>query len=130
MRTVTFIVLLFVVSVSKAQTTCTALGQNPSTAFPVCGTSVFSQSTVPYCGGKSIVTPCQVNSNIPYTDINPFWYKFTCYTSGTLGFLITPVDLGDDYDWQLFDVTGHVLNDVYTNQALIVGSNWSGNTGV
>ncbi|MGN6801714.1 MAG: gliding motility-associated C-terminal domain-containing protein [Ginsengibacter sp.] len=130
MRTVAFIVLLFFVSVARAQTTCTALGQNPSTAFPVCGTSVFSQSTVPYCGGKTIVTPCQANSTIPYSDINPFWYKFTCYASGTLGFLITPVDLGDDYDWQLFDVTGHALNDVYTNQSLIVGSNWSGNTGV
>ncbi len=44
--------------------------------------------------------------------------------------MLTPIDLNDDYDWQLFDVTGHSLNDVYTNSSLIVGSNWSGNTGV
>ncbi len=125
-----FLLFLCFVSFARAQTSCTALGQNPSTAFPVCGTSVFSQSTVPYCGGKSIATPCQNNSTIPYSDINPFWYKFTCYSSGTLGFLITPIDLNDDYDWQLFDVTGHSLTDVYTNSSLIVGSNWSGNTGV
>lgn len=131
MKTVTFLLsLLFFVSCAKAQTICTALGQNPATAFPVCGTNVFSQTTVPYCGGEPVVTPCQVNSTVPYSDINPYWYKFTCYTSGTLGFLLTPIDLKDDYDWQLFDVTGHNLNEVYTNQALIVGSNWSGNTGV
>ena len=126
---VTLLFLVFFVSIAKAQTTCTALGQNPSTAFPVCGTSVFSQSTVPYCGGKPMVTPCQANSTIPYSDINPYWYKFTCFTSGTLGFLLTPIDLQDDYDWQLFDITGHNPNDVYTNAKLIVGSNWSGNTG-
>ncbi len=131
LKTVTFLLLLlFFVSFARAQTICTALGQNPSTAFPVCGTNVFSQTTVPYCGGEPVVTPCQVNSTVPYSDINPYWYKFTCYTSGTLGFLLTPIDLKDDYDWQLFDVTGHNLNEVYTNQALIVGSNWSGNTGV
>ena len=124
-----FGIFLFFLFFANGQT-CTTIGQNPSTAFPVCGTTVFSQSTVPYCGGKQIVTPCQNNSTIPYSDINPYWYKFTCYSSGTLGFLITPIDLGDDYDWQLFDVTGHSLNEVYTNSALIVGSNWSGNTGI
>jgi gliding motility-associated-like protein len=127
---IVFLLFFCCISFAKAQTTCTALGQNPSTAFPVCGTNVFSQSTVPYCGGKPIVTPCQTNSTVPYSDINPYWYKFTCYASGTLGFLLTPIDLNDDYDWQLFDVTGHNLNEVYTNSALIVGSNWSGNTGV
>jgi len=131
LRTVTcFLLLSIFVSVGKAQTICTALGQNPSTAFPVCGTNTFSQTTVPYCGGEPVVTPCQVNSTVPYSDINPYWYKFTCYTSGTLGFLLTPVDLKDDYDWQLFDITGQNLNEVYTNQAFIVGSNWSGNTGI
>ena len=131
LKTVTFFLsLLFFISIAKAQTICTALGQNPSTAFPVCGANVFSQTTVPYCGGEPVVTPCQVNSSVPYSDINPYWYKFTCYAPGTLGFLLTPIDLKDDYDCQLFDVTGHNLNEVYTNQALIIGSNWSGNTGI
>ena len=62
--------------------------------------------------------------------LNPFWYSFTCYTSGTLGFLITPKNLGDDYDWQLFDITGHNPSEVYTNPALIVTGNWSGTSGV
>lgn len=108
--------------------TCTTAGQNPSTAFPVCGTSVFSQTTVPYCGGRRVPGPCASTDSL--TDTNPFWYKFTCFKAGTLGFLITPLDLGDDYDWQLFDVTGHDPNEVYTNTSLFVSCNWSGNTGL
>jgi len=111
-----------------AQNACTTLGQNPATAFPVCGTSVFSQTTVPNCGGKRIPGPCATTDSL--TDTNPFWYKFTCFSPGTLGFLIKPVDLGDDYDWQLFDITAHDPNDVYTDKTLFVSCNWSGNTGL
>jgi len=107
---------------------CSALGQNPSTAFPVCGTNTFSQTTVPLCGNKSVPGPC--SDTDPITDRNPFWYKFKCFTSGTLGFLITPIDLSDDYDWQLWDVTGHNPNDVYTNTSLFVACNWSGESGL
>lgn len=106
---------------------CTALGQNPSTAFPVCAVDVYSQKTVPYCGGKTIPVP-GCNDEL-YQDINPFWYKFTCYQAGTLGFTITPIDQTDDYDWQIFDITGHDPNDVYTDQTLFVAANWSGNSG-
>ena len=106
---------------SKAQT-CTTLGQNPSTAFPVCGTTIFSQTTVPYCGGRSIPSPpCP---RAPFSDKNPFWYKFTCFAGGTLGFLINP-NTPEDYDWQLFDVTGRNPDDVYNDASLIVAFNWS-----
>lgn len=108
---------------SKAQRTpCTTLGQTPSTAFPVCGTSVFSQTTVPYCGGVNIPSPPCPRQ--PFTDKNPFWYKFTCFAGGTLGFLINP-NTPEDYDWQLFDVTGRNPDDVYTDASLIVAFNWS-----
>lgn len=108
--------------------TCTNLGQKPETAFPVCGTSTFSQSTVAICGNTPVPVPsCQ---DVLYTDKNPYWYKFTCFQAGTLGFLITPNNLSDDYDWQLFDITGHAPEEVYTNSTLYVASNWSGNPGL
>jgi gliding motility-associated-like protein len=106
---------------------CTTLGQNPTTAFPVCGKTVFQQSSVAICGTRTLPTLC--NDNTPYTDKNPYWYKFTCYTAGKLGFLITPTDITDDYDWQLFDVTGADEMDVYTNKSLIISANWSGSSG-
>jgi gliding motility-associated-like protein len=117
---------LTILTYGNAQT-CTTLGQNPSTAFPVCGTSVFSQTTVPFCGGRSIVAPSCPRG--PFSDKNPFWYKFTCFQTGTLGFLITP-NTPEDYDWQLFDITGRNPDDVYTNPNLIVAYNWSAEFGI
>lgn len=108
------------------QTACTTLGQTPATAFPVCGTSVFKQESVPACGGSQVPAPCNDGAE---TDINPYWYKFTCFTAGTLGFVITPNTATDDYDWQLFDVTGHDPNDVYTDAGLFVSCNWSSQVG-
>lgn len=122
-----FICIVFLSSVNAQ--TCTNLGQNPGTAFPVCGTSTFTQQTVPACGGRSIPVPGCENDNAAYGDINPFWYKFTCFAAGTLGLTITPLTASDDYDWQLFDITGRDADDVYTDRSLYVASNWSAHPG-
>jgi gliding motility-associated-like protein len=109
---------------------CLVAGQTPATAFPVCGTAVFTQSSVPVCTNGPVPSPtCIVNAGISYEGLNPYWYKFTCFTSGTLGFLLNPNNSGDDYDWELFDVTGQPLGAVFTNASLVVASNWSGVVG-
>ena len=129
-RFISFLSFLLIYTCTKAQV-CTALGQNPSTAFPVCGTSTFNQNTVPICNSASLFVPgCTGSGNANYQNKNPYWYKFTCYQSGSLGFLITPNDLNDDYDWQLYDITGHNPDDVYTNNSLVVTGNWAGTFGL
>ncbi len=126
-RTFFIILLLFFPDNIYAQS-CTRLGQTPATAFPVCGISTFSQTTVPACGGRRIPVP-GCNDGAAYGDLNPYWYKFTCFSSGTLGFTITPMTSSDDYDWQLFDITGRDPEDVYTDASLYVTSNWSARPG-
>jgi gliding motility-associated-like protein len=123
------IFLLLSLGKIQAQTVCSTLGQNPETAFPVCGTAVFQQDTVPLCGGRLIPSPCFDPDSI-ITDINPFWYKFTCFSSGKLAFLITPNSIDEDYDWQIFDVTGKNPRDVYTDTSMFVVCNWSGEPGL
>ncbi|MCW3081802.1 gliding motility-associated C-terminal domain-containing protein [Segetibacter sp.] len=120
-------IFFVVISFAVQGQTCTNPGQNPTTAFPVCGTSKFVQNTVPSCGGRSM--PSVACRAMGLTDINPFWYKFTCFKAGTLGFEITPNNLNDDYDWEIYDVTGRNANDVYTDGNIVVSSNWSGETG-
>ncbi|HWR32604.1 MAG TPA: gliding motility-associated C-terminal domain-containing protein [Chitinophagaceae bacterium] len=107
---------------------CTTLGQTPSTAFPVCGTSTFRQSQVPICVNQDplFVPGC---SGAGYADKNPFYYKFTCFVSGTLGFRIVPLASNEDYDWQLYNITGRSPNDIFTNNSLIVTGNWAGTYG-
>jgi gliding motility-associated-like protein len=126
---------LFLVAFSalhaQAPRACSTLGQTPATAFPLCTKDTFVQTTVPICTNKVVTVPGCSASNASYADKNPFWYRFTCYQTGTLGFLITPNDLNDDYDWQLYDITGVTdLNSVYTNTSLFVVANWSGSYGL
>lgn len=112
----------------QAQTPCSNPGQTASTAFPVCGTSVFTQNTVPVCGDFRLPSPSCATDRT--SDKNPFWYKFTCFKSGTLGFLVTPKDMNSDYDWELYDVTGKDPNDAYRDGSLVIASNWSGEKGL
>ena len=130
MRLLLIALAFILLSVNSYAQDCTALGQTPPTAFPVCGTLTFQQNNVPICSTTDLYVPgCTGTDNALYSNKNPFWYKFTCYQSGTLGFQITPHDLGDDYDWQLYDVTGLDPNEVYTNHNIIVTGNWSGSFG-
>lgn len=120
---------MFIAIIAGAQV-CTTKGQTPETAFPVCGTNTFSQSNVPICRTNDLYVPgCSGPGAADYANKNPYWYKFTCYKTGTLGFLITPNEISDDYDWQLYDVTGLDPAQVYTNKNIIISGNWAGNPG-
>lgn len=121
-KIITVFVVVFTFTMHGSAQTCTTLGQNPGTAFPVCGTTIFAQTTVPFCGGRAIPSPPCARE--PYSDKNPFWYKFTCFAGGTFGFIINP-NTPEDYDWQLFDITGRNPDDVYSDARLIVAFNWS-----
>src|SRR5579875_955927 len=97
MKLFAFIACIFMLHHPAWAQSCTAPGQTPATAFPVCGTSVFHQTNVPICSSHSLYVPgCSGSGGAAYADKNPFWYKFTCYQSGTLGFLIKPNNAGDD----------------------------------
>lgn len=126
-----FLVLLLTAGGVTHGQVCTNLGQTPSTAFPVCATTVFRQNTVPLCSTNDIFVPgC---SNQPgaanYQNKNPYFYKFTCYVSGTLGFLIAPLAPNEDYDWQLWDITGRNPDAIFTDPSLVVTGNWAGTYG-
>src|SRR5271154_4792411 len=98
LKTIILLLLVLLLMFEVKSQDCTTIGQTPSSAFPVCGVNVFNQASVPICTTHSINVPgCpDAQAQGGYTDRNPFWYEFTCYASGTLGFLITPNDLSDD----------------------------------
>ncbi len=131
---VLWVPILVAFSLRLQAQSCTVLGQTPATAFPVCGSNIFVQDSVPQCDDGAVVVPSCPNvtpSGIAfnYSALNPYWYKFTCFSSGTLGLLISPNNPGDDYDWQLWDITGQALNSIYSNVNAVVADNWSGVTG-
>src|SRR5699024_7877075 len=87
------------------------------------------QKEVPSCVNGRVPVPGCESDQVVYQDDSPFWYKFTCFKSGTLSFLIEPDNKSDDYDWELFDITGKDPKEVYTDPSLVVSGNWSGETG-
>ncbi|HQY12002.1 MAG TPA: gliding motility-associated C-terminal domain-containing protein [Ferruginibacter sp.] len=120
-----FTLLIITVSVvlsAKAQP-CSLPGMTPDKAIPVCGTSVFHQDQVTNCDGPNVA---QTGCSIGITSSSSFWYKFTCYQTGTLGFLISGISSTDDYDWVLFDITGRNPTDVFSNPALAISINLYG----
>ncbi len=129
MKTAFFVILIFSSCYGWSQD-FPVTGQLASTAFPVCGSDTFHQVTVPPGHTHTLQVPGCENDGASYADTNPFWYTFTCYSAGSLGFLITPNNLGDDYDWMLYDITNHQPSEVYTNASLIVAGNWAGTYGL
>ncbi|HEY2648355.1 MAG TPA: gliding motility-associated C-terminal domain-containing protein [Puia sp.] len=103
-------------------------GQLAATAFPICAQDTFKQGDLPNGFNASIPMPgCD-----SYGELNPFYYRFTCFSAGSLGFIIIP-NLGtDNYDWVLFDITGVLPSTIFIDPTLIVTGNRSsdpGNTG-
>ncbi len=128
MRSLLLSFLLFVGTFTlRAQGPCAGPGRIPTTAQAVCGNLTFKESDVSNCTGPDIPNPTSGCGQV--TSDNSRWYKFHCYQAGTLGFLITPQNMADDYDWEIMDITGFLPGDVYTVE-LRVSLNLSGQTGI
>jgi hypothetical protein len=78
-------------------------------AIPVCQT-VYSVSNS--YSGDGLISEISSNTCFFPGEKNSVWYSFTCFSPGRLKFVITPNDLNDDYDYLLFDLTGHTYSDV------------------
>ncbi|MEL6656857.1 MAG: gliding motility-associated C-terminal domain-containing protein [Bacteroidota bacterium] len=110
-----------------------------------CSTSVFGQFGIQDCIGA--IPVCQDlyteeesptgTGNVPNEiipgetctagEINSIWYVFTANEDGLLGFIITPNNLDDDYDWALFDLTNGDCDDLVAEN--LVSCNAAGGTG-
>ncbi|MFN8251455.1 MAG: gliding motility-associated C-terminal domain-containing protein [Ferruginibacter sp.] len=117
-----YIILFFYNLQGQAQQ-CSLPGMTPDKAYPVCGTAVFHEDKVTNCSGPNVASK---GCTIGVTSSSSFWYKFTCYQTGTLGFLISGINADDDYDWGLYDVTGRNPNDVFSNSSLEISVNLYG----
>ena len=122
----TLLVFIFSIVINSHAQTCTLPGMTPDNAIPVCGISVFHQSIVTNCSGPDVA---QTGCSVGVTSSSSFWYKFTCFQSGSLGFLISGISNSDDYDWALFDITGHTPNEVFSNSSLPISINLYGTGG-
>jgi gliding motility-associated-like protein len=95
-------------------------------AIPVCQ-QIYQENQSPSGGGNVL----EINNefNCMLVELNSIWYSFTVNQSGDFGFLLTPNNPDDDYDWALFNITNANCEDLFNNSSLIVSCNAAGGTG-
>ena len=115
--------------VSSLLLTLPLRGQQPTIqdclgAIPVC-VPVYQESQSPSGVGNynQEIGPGQTCN---FNETNSIWYIFTASQSGQLGFLITPNDLNDDYDWVLFDLTNVSCQNIRNSNNVVVSCNAAG----
>ncbi len=96
-------------------------------AIAVCQ-EVYIESTSPSGDGNF---PNEINTSISCTagELNSIWYTFTVNEAGFLGFVITPNDLNDDYDWALYNITNRECSDIKNVPSMQVSCNAAGGPG-
>ena len=117
------LVFVFALTLKIVAQTCSLPGMTPDNAYPVCGIAIFHEDNVTNCTGPNVASR---GCTIGVTSSSSFWYKFTCYQTGTLGFLISGINADDDYDWGLYDITGRNPNDVFADASLEISVNLYG----
>ncbi|MCB0707024.1 MAG: gliding motility-associated C-terminal domain-containing protein [Saprospiraceae bacterium] len=96
-------------------------------AIPVCQ-EFYDEALSPSGDGNY---NSEINTSISCTagELNSIWYTFTVDQDGDFGFVITPNDINDDYDWCLFNITNASCEDIGTDPSLVVSCNASGGIG-
>lgn len=116
-----FVALIFSGHLASAQPTI----QDCLGAVPVCQ-DFYSETQAP-TGAGNIAPEIQGGEICTDVEDNSIWYVFNVNEDGNLGFIITPNDLNDDYDWALFNLTGRDCDDIGFNT--VVSCNAAGGQG-
>ncbi|MCX6234037.1 MAG: T9SS type A sorting domain-containing protein [Bacteroidetes bacterium] len=97
-------------------------------AIAVCQATYYTE--ISYSGTGNYLNEINPGpSCMDWGELNDVWYIITVKTGGNLGFLITPNQLSDDYDWTVFELTNAECSDIYYDPSLEVSCNWSGTPG-
>jgi hypothetical protein len=104
--------------------------QDLAGAIPVCQTSYSVANSYV---GYGLISEVAANTCLVSNEKNSVWYSITAYTGGRLKYTITPNNLLDDYDYALYDLTGHSYADIQSGIITPIICNFSaagGKTGL
>ena len=93
-------------------------------AIPVCQ-QIYSETTSP-SGDGNYSNEVSTNFTCTAGELNSIWYSFTVNNSGDFGFLITPNNLNDDYDWVLYNITDITCDEISNSPSSVVSCNAAG----
>lgn len=96
MRQLALFFMMFICCLLDAQQDCIS-------AIPICQDTFIEANS---WQGVGELEDFKFGQTCLFQEQNSVWYEFHANGTGQLGFLITPNDPDDDYDWALFDLTG------------------------
>jgi hypothetical protein len=104
-------------------------------AIPVCQ-SVYNYTSSANGAGNYTDLPYQGTPSTNYCpgncisagESNSTWYIFTTQNAGVISFTINPIDVNDDYDWALYNLTTNSCSGIYAG-GMQVSCNYCLNTG-
>lgn len=101
MNRTTLLLLLTVVTFSMIQAQTPTI-QDCLGAIPICQ-QIYTEEQSP--SGTGNYFEISGGGTCATSETNSIWYTFTTNQSGQFGFVITPNNATDDYDWWMFDIT-------------------------
>lgn len=110
-----------------AKTAITGPEQDCPNAIPVCTNTYYQPNSYTGIGSQQEVP---TSSCLGVRERNSVWYILTIQSAGNLAFNITPVNMSEDYDFALYNLTGRNCSDIVTGAAPEVRCNFSADPGV
>lgn len=133
MRKITrFKLFLFVllVAVNTQLSGQTPTNQDCPGAIAICNSTYNYASS--FVGEGNYPNEVSTSSCMASSENYTVWFTFTAQSTGNVGFLITPNNSSDDYDWAVYDITGVGCTGSTLSNSLMVSCNYSsadGDTG-
>ncbi|MCS7078279.1 MAG: PKD domain-containing protein [Bacteroidia bacterium] len=110
-----------------AKTAITGPEQDCPNAIPVCTNTYHQPNSYTGIGTQQEVP---TTSCLGVRERNSVWYILSVQSSGNLAFNITPVNMSEDYDFAVYNLTGKTCADIVTGAAPEVRCNFSADPGV
>ncbi len=127
------LVLLFVLFLTNQLFAQIPTDQDCLGAIPVCE-GYYSQPNS-YTGSGAYPNEIPTTGACPGNcmsdgELNCVWYYVTVQSDGLMGFVISPNNVTDDYDWAVYNLTFARCEDIFTQVTQLQAScNWSGTKG-
>lgn len=128
-----FFSLLAVLFIPYLAFTQTPTDQDCLGAIPVC-TGFYTQVNA-YSGTGNYPMEIPTSGSCPGNCLssgekNCVWYYVTVQSDGLMGFVVTPNQGSDDYDWAVYDLTNNRCEDIFSMAGQLQAScNYSGTSG-
>jgi gliding motility-associated-like protein len=138
-----YLLLLVIIAAVQATTVCAQLlppnqpEQDACQALKLCGNTFTSTYSYQGIGMVSDLTSCSCDFGVLAGEDNSMWLRLEILTGGSIVFTISPINILDDYDFAIVDITNTTCSTFTSSDVIrcnfnnnLTGSNVNGVVGL